>query len=259
MSMTTPTEAGSTALVCRLRENSRIKLIGLGGIGCIVLPYLVLFLQSLRRPVRLLLIDGDRFEAANSQRMFFPALGNKAEVKAAEAVGWLGNSDVTVVAVPEYVTVANVERLISPGDHVLLCVDNHPTRKLVSDRAGQLHDIALFSGGNDGVDPPRERGTYGNVQIHLRRECRDLTAPLTRYHPEIANPQGRMPTEADCGQMALVSPQILFTNLAVASALLSAFFAHACGQLTYQEVKLDILEARMLPQFPMALDQLPKA
>ena len=252
-------EFSSADLVCRLAENSRIKLIGLGGIGCIVLQFLTLFLKSLHRPVRLVLIDGDRFEAANSQRMLFPALGNKAEVKAAEAVGWLDCGDVAVVAVPEYVTAENVGRLIGAGDHVFLCVDNHPTRKLVSDHANRLPDIALFSGGNDGVDPPRERGTYGNVQVHVRQSGRDLTAPLTRYHPEIANPTGRMPTEADCGQMALVSPQILFTNLAVASALLSAFFAHACGQLTYQEVKLDILEARMLPQFPLALDQPPPA
>jgi hypothetical protein len=256
--MPTGPELDATDLVCRLAENSRIKLIGLGGIGCIVLQFLALFLKSLHRPMRLVLIDGDRFEATNGQRMLFPALGNKAEVKAAEAVGWLGCSDVSVVAVPEYVTADNVVRLVGASDYVFLCVDNHATRKLLSDHASRLPDIALFSGGNDGVDPPRERGTYGNVQVHLRREGRDLTAPLTRYHPEIANPKGRMPTEADCGQIALASPQILFTNLAVASALLNTFFAYACGQLTYQEVKLDIVEARMLPQFPLALDQLPQ-
>jgi hypothetical protein len=37
----------------------------------------------------------------------------------------------------------------------------------------------------------------------------------------------------------------------VASALLNAFFAWLCGRLSYQEVKLDILDARMLPQFPL--------
>jgi hypothetical protein len=34
--------------------------------------------------------------------------------------------------------------------------------------------------------------------------------------------------------------------------MLNAFFAYTCGALTYQEVKLDILEARMLPQFPIS-------
>src|SRR6185312_9457798 len=92
--------------------------------------------------------------------------------------------------------------------------------------------------------------TYGNVQVAIRRDGRDLTVPITRHHPEIAHPTGKPPSSADCGQMALSSPQILFTNLAVGSAMLNTFFAYACGRLSYQEVMLDILEARMLPQFP---------
>ena len=250
MSQTIP--AATAELVCGLAEGSRVKVIGLGGIGCIVLQYLAVFLKGLARPVRLVLIDGDRFEVANTQRMVFGKVGNKAEVKAAETAAWLGTSDVSVVAVPEYVSAANIERLIRDGDHVLLCVDNHATRKLVSEHCAQLADVALFSGGNEGVDPPRERGTYGNVQVYLRREGHDVTASLTRFHPEIANPKGKSPAEMSCVELAVSTPQILFTNLAVASALLGAFFAYTCGRLTYQEVKLDILEARMLPQLPLA-------
>jgi hypothetical protein len=238
----------TSELVCHLDEDSRIKVVGLGGIGCIVLQYLTVFLKSLDRPLRLVLIDGDRFEVANNRRMIFQTVGNKAEVKAAEIVAWLGPCDVSVVAVPQYLTVESIEKLILPGDHVFLCVDNHPTRKLVSDHCARLSSVALFSGGNEGVDPPRERGTYGNVQIYLRRDGRDVTAPLTRFHPEIANPKGKLPSEASCVELAASTPQILFTNLAVASAMLNAFFAHTCGRLAYQEVKLDVLEARMLPQ-----------
>jgi hypothetical protein len=223
-----------------------------------VLPYLTVFLKSLGRPVRLVLIDGDRFEAANGSRMVFQKIGNKAEVKAAEMAALLGSGDVSVTAVPEYVTAANVGRLILPGDHVFLCVDNHPTRKLVSDHCGRLPAVALFSGGNEGVDPPRERGTYGNVQVHVRQDGRDATAPLTRFHPEIANPKGKPPSEMNCTELAVSTPQILFTNLAVASALLNAFFAFLCGRLAYQEVKLDVLEARMLPQLPLRPDAIPQ-
>jgi hypothetical protein len=244
----------TSELVCDLADDSRVKVIGLGGIGCVVLQYLAVFLKSLDRPVRLVLIDGDRFEIANNRRMIFQTVGNKAEVKAAETVAWLGACEVSVVAVPQYVTVESVEKLILPGDHVFLCVDNHPTRKLVSDHCARLPSVALFSGGNEGVDPPRERGTYGNVQVYLRRDGRDLTAPLTRFHPEIANPRGKLPTEASCVELAASTPQILFTNLAVASAMLNAFFAYLCGRLTYQEVKLDVLEARMLPQLPLAAE-----
>jgi hypothetical protein len=240
-------------LVCKLPRGARIKLIGLGGIGCAVLPYLAVFLRSLQRDCRLVLIDGDRFEHANGSRMLFREVGNKAEVKASEVSAWLGESDVSIAAVPEYVGEENLDRLIREGDHVFLCVDNHATRKLVSEHCGKLRAVALFSGGNEGVDPPRERGTYGNVQVYLRKAGKDVSVPLTRFHPEIANPQGRAPSSINCIELATSVPQILFTNLAVASALLSAFFAHTCGRLTYQEVKLDVIEARMLPQLPLTV------
>src|SRR5690242_3638447 len=132
------TNSAAADLVCNLAEESRIKVIGLGGIGCIVVQYLTVFLKSLERPVRLVLIDGDRFEVANNRRMVFPRVGNKAEVKAAEVVAWLGPSDVSVAAVPSYLTGENVEQLLRPGDHVFLCVDNHPTRKLVSEHCSRL-------------------------------------------------------------------------------------------------------------------------
>ena len=57
-----------------------------------------------------------------------------------------------------------------------------------------------------------------------------------------------MPTEMDCGQQAVSAPQFLITNMFVATAMLGALVAYACDRLSYQEIKLDVLEARMLPQ-----------
>jgi hypothetical protein len=240
-----------------LPEGSRVKIIGLGGIGCVVLVYLAIFLKSLDRRLRLVLVDGDQFEPGNAARMAFTAAGNKAEVKAGETLALLGTSRVAVVAVPQYITEENVAQVIHPGDYVLLCVDNHPTRRLVSDHCRALSDVVLISGGNDAVSPPDQRGTYGNVQVYVRQGGRDWTAPLTRFHPEIAKSAGPMPGDADCAQMALSAPQILFTNLAVASAMLNALLTYTCGRLGYQEVQFDILEARSVPQFPLQPDEIP--
>lgn len=246
-----------SALVCQLPEGSRLKIIGLGGVGCIVLEFLAMFLRSLTTPIRLVLVDGDKFEVKNIQRMSFQTLGNKAEVKAAELGEALGDSQVEIAAVPEYVTDQNIARLIRPGDCVFLCVDNHATRRLVSEHCQTLADVTLLSGGNDGVEPPDRLGTYGNVQIAVRREGAQLAGPITRFHPEIANATGELPGGPDCGQQALSTPQILFANLAVASQMLNLFFAYVCGRLGHQEVQFDILAGRSLPYFPFAAGCLP--
>lgn len=258
LSQTACDARNATDLLCRLAPGSRLKLIGLGGIGCIVLEYLAIFLRSLNIPLRLALVDGDQFEPKNFSRMAFSQMGNKAEIKAAEIAEKLEGSQVSVVPVPEFVSTENIERIIKAGDHVFLCVDNHPTRRLVSEHCLKLSSVALFSGGNDGIDPPRERGTYGNVSVHIRAEGRDLTVPITRFHPEIARAEGELPGGPNCGQLAESVPQIIFANLAVASAMLNAFFAYCCGLLSYQEVSFDILEARALPQFPLKPDRYPQ-
>ena len=136
-------------------------------------------------------------------------------------------------AVPEYLTAANLHYLIREGDIVFLMVDNHASRHLVDGYAAALRDLTLISGGNDYED--------GNVQLYLRRGGRDLTPSLGRYHPEIAQPGDRNPAELSCEElMAAGAPQLLFTNLMVASLMLNAFYTVRLGSPGYGEVYLDI-------------------
>jgi molybdopterin/thiamine biosynthesis adenylyltransferase len=215
-----------------------IKVIGIGGIGCALLPYLARYLQVSGEPARLTLVDGDAFEARNADRQAFPELGNKAKVKAMELARQF--EDLSFRAVAEFVTPENVGRIIRSGDVVFLGVDNHTTRRVVSDQCQFLPEVTLISGGNDYTD--------GNVQVYLRKAGRDVTLPLTRFHPEIAEPKDRSPHEMSCDEFSqLAAPQLLFTNLAVASAMLNAFYAWRLGKLTYGEVYLDILEGKASP------------
>ncbi len=210
-----------------------IKAVGIGGIGCALLPFLCRYLQYSGEKARLTLIDGDRFERANASRQSFSRLGNKAEVKAQELAREF--ESLSIRAVPEFVTGENIARLVKEGEVAFLMVDNHASRKLVSDHAATLAGITLISGGNDFVD--------GNIQVYVRREGRDLTPSLSRYHPEIAQPRDRNPAELSCEElMAAGAPQLLFTNLMVASLMLNAFYAWSQDRLTYSEAYLDILE-----------------
>lgn len=210
-----------------------IKAIGIGGIGCALLPFLCRYLQYSGQKARVTLVDGDHFERSNAPRQAFLKLGNKAEVKARELAQEFEN--LSLRAVPEFVTAANLARLLKEGDVVLLMVDNHASRKLVSEHAAGLAAVTLISGGNDFVD--------GNIQVYRRRQGQDLTPSLSRYHPEIAHPQDRNPAELSCEElMAAGAPQLLFTNLMVASMMLNAFYALTQDRLNYSEVYLDILE-----------------
>jgi molybdopterin/thiamine biosynthesis adenylyltransferase len=210
-----------------------IKAIGIGGIGCALLPFLCRYLQYSEARARVTLIDGDWFERKNAPRQAFSRLGNKAEVKALELAREY--EVLSFRAVPEYVTEANVDRLIGTGEVVFLMVDNHASRNLVSRHAARLAEVTLISGGNDYED--------GNVQIYVRQNGQDLTPSLTRYHPEIANPQDQNPATMSCEElMAGGAPQLLFANLMVASLMLNAFYAIREGRLNYSEVYLDIVQ-----------------
>ncbi len=227
----------------------RFVVIGLGGVGGLVLRLLVPFLHALARALGLqptvLAIDGDAFEEANRARQLFGDLGPKAPVLCGELADTYGDR-VRLVPVPQFVTEANAARLIGEGDLVFCQPDNHATRRLVEQRCASLRDVVLISGGNDGVDA-NGGGTFGNVQIYERRAGRDVTNPLSAFHPEIAEPADALPTDAGCAAASASAPQLLFTNAAVASAMLSAFYAWREETLDYEEAYLDIARGRCTP------------
>lgn len=235
----------------RLPNNHSIKVIGLGGVGGIVARYTALFTASLQKDARLVLIDGDRFEPSNASRMLFGRYGNKAAVVRNELKPRFVHSKLSIVAIKEYLQPENISTLIRSGDTVLLCVDNHATRKLVDDHCGKLRNICLISGGNDGVGKDStgkvRRGTYGNVQVSVRKNGRQVSPSLSKYHPEIANPADKMPHQLSCTELVMSKPQVLFANFAVASAILNALLLHLSNKLHYAEASFDVAEALMRP------------
>lgn len=211
---------------------NKIKVIGIGGIGGCLLPLLARYSNFSLEQVEITLVDGDRFEEKNATRQKFESLGNKAEVVSTA----LQKEFLRVVfnSRPLYLTTDNIVENIRENDVIFLCVDNHATRKLVSDRCEELDNVVLFSGGNELTD--------GNVQIFIRKDGENITLPLTSsYHPEIQFPSDDNPAEGSCESLAESEPQILFTNNAIAAAMLNAYFAHSEGKLRYDEVYIDII------------------
>jgi hypothetical protein len=222
-----------------------VKVIGLGGIGTPVAQALTQFLGVNHPGTTLFLIDGDAFEERNRARVAFRDGGNKAIAKARELSSTC-RSPTTIVPVPKYVTPHNVHRILTENDVIFLAVDNHATRRCVSNRCRQLRGGVLISGGNDGIDEDHD-GTFGNVMIYERLAGRDVTNPLTRHHPEIARPLDKRPDEVGCAELTHSSPQLLFTNLTVAAAMLGVFYAWLTRPLEYEEVFIDVARGRMQP------------
>lgn len=233
-------------LITQNLQDRPIKIIGLGGIGAPVSLYLSKFCYSLNNGTTIHLIDGDKYELDNKSRVAFYEYGKKVLVKENELTSVFGER-VNYCVLPVYVHEENIPQLLENNDLIFLCVDNHATRKLVSEFCEGLSNVLLISGGNDGVEN-NNTGTFGNVQIFWRKNGSNKTNAVTRFHPEIERPADHNPgdkKEESCAVAVLRIPQLAFTNLAVASAMLNTFLAWSYGKLNYEEIYLEILKAKM--------------
>lgn len=210
----------------------KVKVIGIGGIGCCLLPVLTQFLNFRYSGAELMLIDGDRYEEKNRERQRFSRLGNKAEVTAETVQNeWMR---LHVRAGAEYVSDGNVVSLIREGDIVFLCVDNHATRKLVSDHCEEIDNVVLISGGNELTD--------GSVHVFIRKNGENVTLPLANdFHPEIQYPEDRNPADAGCEQQSESAPQLVLMNNLVAALMLAAFYRLLQDKEMYDELYCDLV------------------
>lgn len=232
-------------------KTRKVKIIGLGGIGTYLVEPLCRFLSYQPDYAEVTLVDGDAYEEKNRERQQFERYENKALVTA-EAL----KKKFTKIHFRhkgEYLTGDNVITNIREGDYVFLCVDNHATRKLVSDRCEELDDVVLISGGNDYTD--------GNVIYYVRKDGEDVTLSPTALFPEIANPKDKNPGDLTlaerqgCSREAETNPQLLFMNLAIASSMCNVYYAHEQGQAKFNQVYVDIRTQRSKPS-PDPLDNL---
>ncbi len=193
-----------------------IVIIGLGGIGSILCERLARFLtySDELRSSNIMLVDGDYYEDKNYERQEFKSIGNKAKIKLIDLS--LQFSDLNIAALDVFINDETAKGIIKEDSVVLLCVDNHKTRMIVSNYCKTLKNVTLISGGNDYED--------GNVQIYVRKDGEDLTPDLCSYHPEIANPDDKLPEEMSCEELANSSPQLYFANLGAATLMCWAFY-----------------------------------
>jgi len=194
-----------------------IKIVGMGGIGSYLTEFVTRYIsyEFADEKVIISFIDGDLYEEKNKQRQNFKGGGNKAtnqKLKYLDIYPDILFKDLTV-----YIEEHNINEIINEDDIIFVCVDNHATRKLISDYAETLNNITIISGGNDYTD--------GNVQLFIKKDGVKMAPSLTDYHEEIKNPDDKNPSQMGCEELAKSgTPQLLFSNITAAIYMAWMFY-----------------------------------
>lgn len=219
-----------------MRKKTRIVVVGLGGIGSALVRPLCQYLCYNRGldEIEICLVDGDTYATHNVERQF-AGVGQKTSVVAAELKPKF--SRIRFSTVDQYIVYDTAAKTIFEGNIVLLAVDNHVTRKIVSEHCSDLKDVVIISGGNT--------DNSGHVMVYHRANGEDLTNPFTSdLHPEIANPTDLHPVEQEaadgCDVLARYEPQFLVVNNLVAAEMLLLLSQYLDNRDMPDEVFLDI-------------------
>ena len=168
----------------------KVVMLGAGGTGGYVAPYLFRLLHMLDRPARFIICDGDLVEAKNLDRQNFVEadLGeNKARVLSERYSAVLG---METEYVPNFIeTLSELMTLIEPGEWetddyprrkvremVLLlgCVDNNRTRQLCHEAFKKSLDLIYIDSGNGSYTGQVVCGARKNgAKTHRRRPPRN--------------------------------------------------------------------------------------
>lgn len=210
----------------------KIVMLGAGGTGGYIAPYLYRLLHMLDRPARFVICDGDIVELKNLDRQnFVPAdLGeNKARILAERYSTVLG---METEYVPNFIeTLPELMALIAPNlwetdgfrnryaaEMVILlgCVDNNRTRQLCHEAFCRSDDLVYIDSGN---------GSYtGQVVCGVRQNGHTMRKPIGSVHPEMMKITDKFPSELSCAEAAQADPQSIVANVTAATAVLTMVY-----------------------------------
>jgi hypothetical protein len=96
------------------------------------------------------------------------------------------------------------------------------------------------SGGNELLD--------GNILVFVKRNGRQMTPVIYRYHPEIEDAGEMIFEHVHCDELQEAGEeQLIFTNFTCASLMLNAFYTVLNSKLEYAEVFFDIISNTVRP------------
>lgn len=230
-----------------MQQPKSIVVIGAGGIGYHLIEPLARYVNYSNPECQITIIDGDTIEDGNLSRQHEANFVGRNKAEALEAI--VNNRIMPkkpVQSLPYFFTPtsrqesAAVEKLLSDGVHVFLCVDNNATRVYVETLAADLKDVVVISGGNDLLK--------GQVQLYVRQDRKNLTPRPSEVNPEILDMDDEFPDEIGCDELVVSEPQLIFTNNMVACMMLSLWYSILQSDApSVNEVCTDIIRASASP------------
>ena len=219
-----------------MTELTSTIVVGAGGIGSILMPYISRELMA-GNLQHVWLVDGDRYEEKNLVRQFFSpiCLGmNKAEAQVLKSSVLDPKLKQKLHAVPNMLTEPTITSLLPIIAHnsrwvVFSCVDNHACRALLAKWVDtQLETIpwlemCLITGGNDEWD--------GNTHLYGRWDIQgiatSLGTPLLKRHPELLTDQEGSREGLSCQELINLTGgrQRLVANAMAANTMFMAYTA----------------------------------
>lgn len=157
----------------------RIVILGAGGTGSILIPFLIRYLISQKYLGEIIIVDGDKYDPKNIDRQLFTLsmVGtNKAEYQAKFIKSSFPHLVNEVHYVPLYLSLENVKDIIEEKTLVINCTDNKAARKIAEDRCMQLNTAAHICCGNEKVN--------GQVQINVRIDGKNITPSIYERSPK---------------------------------------------------------------------------
>ncbi|MDR7131524.1 adenylyltransferase/sulfurtransferase [Algoriphagus sp. 4150] len=120
---------------------SSVLVIGAGGLGCAVLPYLVSAGVG-----KIGIVDGDRVEESNLHRqiLYHENSIGKLKVEAAKQVLQRMNSTTEIEIMPEFLTPENVDNLINSYELIIDATDNLEVRYTLDEVCSRLKKPMIY-------------------------------------------------------------------------------------------------------------------
>ncbi|WBL42705.1 HesA/MoeB/ThiF family protein [Algoriphagus halophytocola] len=122
-------------------HESKILVVGAGGLGCAVLPYL-----AAAGVGNLGIVDGDKVELSNLHRQVLYSDQSTGSYKVQEAKRYINhlNSAVKTVSYPVFLTEENVDNLISAYDLVIDATDNTEVRYILDEACRRANKPMIY-------------------------------------------------------------------------------------------------------------------